>query len=177
MTSTITQPSAPQPPAGENAGANFWQRRLIQPIRTQLMQGASARELSRAVAISVTTSIFPILGTTTLIGLAVGFLFRLNQTVIHSINFLCTPIHVLLILPFARLGEKITDAPPVPFSIPDMLAMFKNSPGEFFHRYGATCLHCILGWAIVAPLLIALLYMITLPMIRRLKKVTFSTQS
>lgn len=164
-------PSAESLPATKGRG-NFLQRRLIQPIKTQLMQGASARALSCAVAVSTATAIFPILGTTTLIGLAVGHLFRLNQPVIHSVNFLCTPIHILLILPFVRFGEKLVGASAVTFSIPEMLKIFKNSPSDFFHQYGATCLHCILGWAVVAPFLVALLYPITLPLVRHLKKLT-----
>jgi len=174
MTAIAPQPSDPKSPPPKNGHTNLWQRRLIQPIKAQLMQGVSARELSRAVAISTTTAIFPILGTTTLIGLAVGFLLRLNQTVIHSVNFLCTPLHILLILPFVRFGEKLLGAPTVTFSIPDMIAIFKDSPADFFHRFGATCLHCILGWAVIAPVLVLTLYAIALPLIRRLKRITLS---
>ncbi len=170
-------PPTAESPTATKGRANLWQRRLIQPIKNQLIQGASARALSCAVAVSTATAIFPILGTTALIGLAVGYVFRLNQPIIHSVNFLCTPLHILLILPFVRFGEKLVGAPAVTFSIADMMAIFKNSPADFFHQYGATCLHCIAGWAVVAPFLVALLYPITLPLVRRLKKVTFAAST
>ncbi len=133
------------------------------------MQGASVERLTWAVVVALVTGIFPILGTTTIVALVAGYLFRLNQPVIHAVNLVCYPLHILLILPFVRFGEWLFGAGPVPFSIPEMLAIFKDSPARFFELYGMTCLYCIAAWGLVAPVLGAVLYPAMLPLVRKLK--------
>jgi hypothetical protein len=40
-----------------------------------------------------------------------------------------------------------------------MISLFTHQPREFFHRFGVTALHAILGWAVVAPFWIPLVYL------------------
>ena len=150
----------PQPKTG------FWQKRLIQPIRNQLTQGVSPEALSWALAAGLLLAIFPIMGTTTLLCTLAGFAFRLNQPVIQTVNWLAYPLQLLLIPFFIRLGETITGAEPIAFSIPKMLELFGESPARFFGEFGATCLHAIGAWIVVAPLSLLAVILITRPLLR-----------
>ena len=119
----------------------------------------------------VTLGVFPILGSTTALCLAAAALLKLNQPVIHLVNWFAYPLQIPLILVFIRLGEKIVGAPPVPFSITDMLQRFKDSPAQFLRDFGLTGLHGICGWLVVAPLVVAILYFALRPVLRKMAKV------
>ncbi len=138
---------------GGEEKTGFWQRRLIQPIRTQLTQGATPRALSFAVAAGILCGLFPILGTTTIITTVVAFVFRLNQPVMQSINWFIYPLQLALIPVYIRGGEFLFGAAPIPFSIPQMLEIFAESPGGFLADFWITMVHCIVAWLVTAPLL------------------------
>ena len=93
------------------------------------------------------------------------------QPVIHLVNWLVYPLQIPLLLVFIRLGEKIVGAPPVPFSITDMLQRFKDSPAQFFRDFGLTGLHGIGGWLLVAPLMLAILYFTLRPVLRKMAQI------
>ena len=132
---------------------SFLERRIFGPVKTQLTQGASPRSLSRAIAAGSLLGVFPILGTTTLLVTLAGVIARLNQTVLQTINWFTYPLQIVLILPFIRLGERLHRADPMPFSIPQLLDRFQDSPAGFFVEFGVTMWHAIAGWLVVAPLL------------------------
>lgn len=145
----------------------FWRRRLILPIRTQLTQGVSPESLSWALSAGFLTGIFPIMGTPGTLCALTGFVFRLNQPVIHSIRFLSIPLHLLLIPFFIRAGERIVGAEPIPFSIPKMLELFAESPGQFFSEFGATCIHAIVAWVVIAPVVGIIVFIAVRPILRK----------
>lgn len=148
-------------PQSERPG--FWRRRLIEPIKTQLTQGVTPTALSVALAAGVLCGIFPILGTTTILTTLVAFVFRLNQPVMQSINWLIYPLQIALIPVFIRAGEFLFQAEPIPFSIPEMLKIFSESPGGFFAEFWMTLVHCIVAWIVVAPFLGAVIAFSTRP--------------
>ena len=43
-----------------------------------------------------------------------------------------------------------------------MISLFTHHPGDFFRQFGVTALHAILGWAVVAPVWIPLVYLVAL---------------
>ena len=152
-------------PSGEDR-PGFWQRRLIQPIRNQLTQGASPRSLSVGIAAGSLCGIFPVLGTTTVLTTLVAAGFRLNQPVMQAINWLAYPLQLLLIPIFIRGGEFLFGADPISFSISEMMAMFADSPGAFLSQFKMTFVHCIVAWLVVAPFLGLLIALVSLPPLR-----------
>jgi len=142
-------------------------RRITSPIVDQLRQGINAEKIALTIAIGAALGVFPLLGTTTALCLAAGVLMRLNQPVIHAVNYLMYPIQLLLIFFFVRLGEWVVRAKPVSFSIPELTRQFADDPLAFLARFGMTGLHGILGWMIVAVPLAFLLRIALLPALRR----------
>lgn len=51
--------------------------------------------------------VFPVIGTTTIMCLLAGFLFRLNHFILQSLNILLAPLQLLLVYPFLKAGRVL----------------------------------------------------------------------
>jgi uncharacterized protein (DUF2062 family) len=151
------------PPAAALPG--FWRRRVVGPVLEQLAQGVSPEKIALALALGSALALFPILGTTTLLCLAAGLVFRLNQAILQAVNGLCALIWVPMLAAFVRLGNALS-RPAAGLDLPLMLSLFRHHPAEFFQRFGVTVLHAVLGWAIVAPFWIGAGYLLLRPPLR-----------
>jgi uncharacterized protein (DUF2062 family) len=139
----------------------FWRRWLIDPLVLQLTQGVSPEKIALTLAVGSATALFPILGTTTLLCIAAGIVLKLNQPIIQSINIVCVFIWVPLLIAFVHLGDVLTHTPSASLDVPAMMSAFRHHPAEFFRQFGVTACHGILGWAVVAPFWIPLVYFLT----------------
>jgi len=155
---TTTQPSRLK---------GFWRRRVLDVITGQLKQGITPQKVSLTIALGATLALFPILGSTTLLCFIAALWLKLNQPIIQAVNYLMYPLQILLIVFFVRIGEWITRAQPVSFSIPELLRKFQESPAKFMHEFGMTGLHGIIAWLLIAPFLVALLYWVLLTPLKK----------
>lgn len=138
----------------------FWKRRLLNPIIGQLRQGTTPKLIAITIAAGIVIGLFPILGATTLLCGVFAAVFKLNQPVIQTVNYLLSPAQIALLFPFYRSGEKLFQQPPVPIaSLTALTERFWASPVQFCIDYGMVALYGITVWALVAPVLFALLYL------------------
>ncbi|MGQ0619752.1 MAG: DUF2062 domain-containing protein [Panacagrimonas sp.] len=138
---------------------SWWRRRVLAPIIGQLRQGTTPKLIAITIAAGVVIGLFPILGATTLLCGVFAAVFKLNQPVIQTVNYLLSPGQLVLLFPFYRAGEKLFQQPPVPIaSITALNERFWADPMQFFVDYGMVALYGIAVWALVAPLLFSLLY-------------------
>jgi uncharacterized protein (DUF2062 family) len=158
-------PETDAPPPG---APGAWKRHVLFPLMTFLAQGLTPEKLALSLAVGLTLGLFPIVGATTLLSLAAGFVLRLNHAAVQLVNYLAYPLQLPLILAFVRLGETLVSAPPMPFSPATLVAELRADPAGFLERFGLTGLHGILGWSVVAPAILAVVYLATLPLLRRL---------
>jgi uncharacterized protein (DUF2062 family) len=147
-----------------------WRRRVVDVLLAQLRQGITPHKIALSIALGTIVAIFPLMGTTTALCLLVGIALRLNQPMLQLVNWIAWPLQIPGIYFFVRAGEWITRTPPISFSIPALLVAFKNSPVRFLQQYGMTGLRGVLAWALMAPLLAALLYVLTLPLLQRMSR-------
>jgi uncharacterized protein (DUF2062 family) len=150
--------------------SSFWRRRLVEPIGRQLTQGVSPEKIALTLAAGSAAALFPILGTTTVFCLILAIALKLNQPIVQGINVLCNFIWLPVVVGCIRLGEVIAGASPSRPDLTAMWAMFRQHPGEFFHRFGATMAHAVFGWAAAAPIWIAAVYFLTLPALRTMAR-------
>jgi len=141
--------------AGGEARPGFWRRRVGDPLVSLLAQGLSPERLALSLAAGFALGLFPILGATTVLCVAAGFVFRMNHVALQLANHLAYPLQLPLILAFVRLGERLVGAPPVPFHPVTLVHHFQRDPAGFLREFGLTGLHGILGWSLVAPVLLA----------------------
>ena len=148
---------------------SLWQRRVVAPLRAQLTQGVTPDKLAATLAVGTACSLFPFLGFTSLLNLAVGIWLRMNQPVLQTLNQVLGPLQLVLIVGYLRLGELIWSDPPMPFSVSGMVETFGGkSLGEFLVLFGRAGLHAFTAWALTAPLLVAALYFPLRPLLQRL---------
>ncbi|OYW73463.1 MAG: hypothetical protein B7Z37_21475 [Verrucomicrobia bacterium 12-59-8] len=149
---------------------SLWRRWVVKPVVAQLAQGTTPAKIAQAIAFGVTTGVFPLLGTTTLLAVAVGFVLKLNQPVLQVFRELTYPLHLASLLLFMRAGESLFGAEHVPLSISMMMERFFASPGQFMTDYGIIGLYGVVVWLLIAPLLIGVVYFISKPLIEKLSK-------
>jgi uncharacterized protein (DUF2062 family) len=128
----------------------------------QLTQGVTPRKVSLSIAVGSALALFPILGTTTTLCIVAGVALGLNQPIIQGVNALCTFIYFPLIYAFVRLGDLLAGTAKSDLDIPVMIALFTHHPRDFLRQFGVTGLHAILGWAVIAPFWIPLVYLVAL---------------
>lgn len=130
-------------------------------VRLILTQGLTPRALARCVVAGVAFSVFPIMGTTTVLCAAVAAAGRLNQVAIQGVNWLVAPLHVMLIIPLMRLGERVWGAPPLPLASDELIALVRADAMGFARRFGMTLVHAVSGWALTVLPLAVLLWLAT----------------
>lgn len=149
------------------AAPGLWSR-LREIALAQLRQGITPEQIALTIALGTALGLFPVFGTTTALCAIAGLWLRLNQPLIQAVNYLLSPLHLLLLLPFYRAGELLFRQPPVPiFSVGELAERFHAGPGRFLLDYGLVVVYGIVVWALVAPLLVALLYFGLKPLLRR----------
>lgn len=145
-----------------------WQRWVVKPVVTQLTVGVSPDRIAWTISLGVVLGVFPIMGTTTVLCLLVGWLLRLNQPVLHVFKVLVYPLHLVLILVFIRLGERLYGVPLISFSIPELLEKFKADPLRFGKDFGIAAWHGMSAWLLIAPVAAIMIKLAVMPLVRQL---------
>lgn len=159
-------PSVPNPAA--TAPETFWRRRVVSPVVHQFTQGITPEKIALTLAVGSACALFPIIGTTTLLCLLVGVTLRLNQPVIQAVNLACLPLHLPVIIALFHLGNRIfgVHSHGLMRLVHEGIGSAWQQPRLFFHQFGDVVLHLAVAWAVIAPLWIGLVYLISLPVLR-----------
>lgn len=150
--------------------AVWWRRWFVAPVMAQLRQGMSVERVSWTVSLGMVFGVFPIMGSTTVVCILVAWAFRLNQALLHVFKTAVYPLHLALILVFIRLGERLYGVPLIEFSIPELLARFKDDPLRFAGDFGMAAWHGVSAWLLVAPFAAVLIKIAVTPLVRRSAK-------
>lgn len=127
-----------------------------------LRQGWSPRSVGWSVAWGCTIGIFAIYGVTTITLGAIGYIWKLNHTIMQIMNYAIAPVKVLLIIPYIRLGESLFQVQtPFSLSLGEFTSRFQAAPMETLSEFAMTFVHAICGWAVTFPFLITGLYILT----------------
>ncbi|MDE3083926.1 MAG: DUF2062 domain-containing protein [Verrucomicrobiota bacterium] len=163
-----------------------WQRRIIDPLVSQLTQGITPEKIALTIAVGGACGLFPILGMTTLLCFVVAIILRLNQPIIQLLNQALWPVHLLVIPWYLRLGEVLFGIPHQRLFIREMhrllswdrsmglgdnVARFFDNLIEFFQKFGPTAFHAIIAWVLLAPLFIVICYYSLLPVMQAIDRI------
>ena len=141
--------------------------RIVEPLRTLLTQGVGPKRLALCVALGIVVGNIPILGVSTLLCALIALVFRLNLPAIQLAQAAMAPTQLLLIVPFVRLGEVITQAPAQPLSVRTTFTSFATGAGHVALVLREAMLHAGLAWLLVAPAAVLLLYALLTPIFAR----------
>lgn len=149
---------------------SWWRRSLVEPIRHQLTQGATPSKLAWAAAVGVTIGIIPLMGTVSLLSVFAAAAFKLNQAITHLFTRIVLPLHIGLIIPFIRLGQRIHGAELLSATVPELVKRFGDAPMQFLRDFGLAAWHGFVAWLLVAPLLLFLVKWALTPIFTQLSK-------
>jgi uncharacterized protein (DUF2062 family) len=147
---------------------DFLQRRVIAPLAALLRQGVTPGKLALSVALGLVIGLIPIIGVSTALCALAALALRLNMPAIQLVNYLLTPLQLILIIPFLRFGEQLVNAPRFPVTLESGLALLSHGAINAITVLATAIIHATLGWIVLAPLLCYALYRILEPAFRHL---------
>jgi uncharacterized protein (DUF2062 family) len=143
---------------------NWLYRRCVLPILALLRMGATPRTLAWSIAVGLLVGINPVIGTTTVVCLAVTFPFRLNLVAAQIANHAMFPLELALVIPFIRLGALIFRTAAMPLSPHLFFEVAKTSPLALMRELW------LWEWAAIAVLAVPVIAMALTPVLQRLLK-------
>lgn len=148
--------------------ADFFRRRVVAPLLQLLRQGVTPEKLALSVALGAIVSVIPVLGVSTVTCAALALWLRLNMPAIQIVNYLLTPLQLILIIPFLRFGEQLSGAPRFKVTLESGLALLSHGVVNAVRILWDAIVHATLGWLVLAPFAAAILYFIFRLVFRRL---------
>lgn len=76
-------------------------------LSSALLNGHSPHKLALSVTIGMVLGIMPLWGIITVVGIAIGLLFRLHVAILIAVMYLLTPVHVALLVPYFSLSAAL----------------------------------------------------------------------
>lgn len=128
-----------------------------------LRQGISPRRLALTLALGFAIGCIPVVGLPTLVCAAVALALRLNVPVIQAANYVAMPLQLALIVPFVRLGSRMTSAAPHQ----NAMAFMRLSPLHMASHLSGMAGQALLAWLLVAVPAVLLITFALTPMLRR----------
>lgn len=130
-----------------------------------LLQGISPERLAVTLALGFVLGCIPVLGIPTALCALLAIALRLNLPAIQAANYAAMPFQVALIVPFARMGSKLTPSLGQPAL--DLHALTHAPLQLLLHssRQVALQLEIMAGQALLAWLLLAVPVMLVLAII------------
>ena len=133
--------------------------KIIHSLSKLLRQGLSPVKLSLVIALGISLSIFPILGTTTLICTFISLLFNLNLPAMQLANYAAFPLQVILFFPFLKLGETVSKVSLDPLSKVQLISAFDDGFFCAIEKLSYYLIVACLGWFLVIIPIFCILYL------------------
>jgi uncharacterized protein (DUF2062 family) len=151
--------------------ADVLRRRVVAPLLQLLGQGVTPEKLALSVALGATVAVIPVLGVSTAACALLAVWLRLNMPAIQLVNYLLTPVQLLLIIPFLRFGERLSGAPRFEVTLQSGLALLSRGVVNAVRLLWDAIVHATLGWLVLAPLAAGIVFFSLSPVFRRLAPV------
>jgi uncharacterized protein (DUF2062 family) len=147
---------------------DFLHRRLGIPLLALLRQGVTPGKLALSVSLGTAIGLIPVLGVSTALCALAALCLKLNMPAIQLVNYLLTPLQLLLIIPQLRFGELLAGAPGFPVTLESGLALLSHGVVHAVQILATAIVHATLGWIVLAPLFSLALYYALKPVFLRL---------
>ena len=134
-----------------------------------LKMGMTPEKLALCIGFGIAFGLVPALGTTVLLCTLAAFLFRLNLPAIQIVNCLVYPLQLALLIPFIRAGEWLFGAEPLNLSLESIQRMMKADLWETVISLWSTTMRAVMVWLLIAPVIVALVYVVMTPLLKKLK--------
>lgn len=120
-------------------------------------RGASPERLAWSLAIGLVIGLNPLIGTTTVIMLALAWLLRLNIVASQVGIHIMTPVQLLLFLPLIKAGTLLFHSDRLPMSRQEILHLSHRHPLDLIRMLWQWEWHALVVWTILAAVLAPIL--------------------
>ena len=146
----------------------FVQRRVVKPVMDLLRMGATPERLAWSIAAGVLIGINPVLGSTTVLALAVASAFRLNYVASQVGNHLVYPLELLLFPVWIALGSRLFGTVGLKLGRHELMLEVKHHPWQTTKALWTWEWHALVVWVFAAAILMPLLAMVLKPVLRKM---------
>ena len=134
-----------------------------------LKMGITPERLALCIGLGIAIGLVPALGTTTLLCTLAAILFHLNLPAIQLVNYFVYPLQLALLIPFIRAGEWLFGVKPLNLSLELIQRMMKADLWETVISLWSATMRAVMVWLLIAPVVVALVYLVMTPILRKLK--------
>jgi uncharacterized protein (DUF2062 family) len=154
---------------------NLIQRVVVQPMMKLLRMGATPEQLAWSLAVGIVVGVNPLIGSTTLVVLALAGAFRLNVVASQVGNHVMYPLELILFPVFVKLGSMLFATAKLPLEGRGLMMAFKTHPWATTKLLWVWEWHALVVWAVCAAVALPVIAMGLRPvlakMLRRVNRV------
>ncbi len=136
-------------------------------MRNLLREGMTPHKLAATVDLGSMVGLVPALGVTTVMSTALAARFRLNIAATVLVSYLVHPLQLLLAIPFIQAGVRLMGLSTLRLSLSEMRAMFTADWLDALNQLWQANLAGIAVWALMALPTGGVLYLLLVPIFRR----------
>lgn len=130
--------------------------------------GATPRTLAWSVALGLLIGINPILGSTTVLCLALSFVFRLNVVASQIANHLVFPLQLILVIPFIRAASRLFGMRAMPMSPHALLYAARTAPVALSRQLWQWESRAFLLWIVLTAVTAPIIALTLTPVLRHI---------
>ncbi|HSY36455.1 MAG TPA: DUF2062 domain-containing protein [Acidobacteriaceae bacterium] len=150
--------------------ASLWQRWIVNPVMGLLRMGADPNRLAWSLALGVVVGVNPLLGSTTVVVLALAAVFRLNIVASQVGNHAVYPLEWLLFPVFIKVGDAVFGTEKLPLEGHALWYAAKHHPWHTTRLLWRWEWHALVVWAIFAAAATPAVAMAIEPVLRKMAK-------
>lgn len=134
-----------------------------------LRQGTSPKKLALATALGMVLGVMPAIGIVTALTVFISLRLRLNVALVIGVTYLMSPFYLILYVPFIQLGLLVFNSG-FELTLAEIRELFQESWLSALREIGFANLMGLIAWVLVGVPSAGLLYLVLLPIYKRLQK-------
>lgn len=138
----------------------FLKSKIVDPFIKLLKTGISPEKLALSVGIGLALTVIPMFGVTTILGIAIAYVLRLNQVAIHTVGYVVYPLQFILLIPFFQMGNWLFGLPALDLTLVQFMAMVETDVLGAIGELWWTTMRAVVAWLLVTPLIVGTTVMI-----------------
>jgi uncharacterized protein (DUF2062 family) len=122
----------------------------VNPVKGLLRRGADPEKLAWSLALGVVIGVNPLIGSTTVLVLALAAMFRLNLVASQVGNHAMYPVQLILFPVFIKLGSVVFSTEKLPLEGKALWGAVKHHPWSTTRLLWSWEWHALVVWAVLA---------------------------
>jgi len=152
------------------AMATLLQRWVIRPVTGLLRRGAEPEKLAWSLALGAVVGVNPLIGSTTLLALALASVFRLNLVASQVGNHAMYPLEIALFPVFIKLGSLVFATRGLPLNGPALWTAVRQHPWDTTRVLWLWEWHALVVWAVFAMVAMPAIALALRPVLEKMQR-------